>query len=609
MKKHLFTLSIVVSVAVSLGLLTRMPHLQAQTKPAYQAGPRANGSELTLARRQDSPDRSFVMTEAQRQEANRERERRIKQRRARLAACPGAPINGVYNMLGYPRCFLETNDWPRIDRAIGDAIADAGGGIVFFPAGEYLVDNPFVLPSGITIQGSNNLDNAACIIRLTVANKNVFEIPEARIHITIKDIALVADTKTGTKAIWAHGGSGTDTRGNPSFACIFSNLQITEFGKGIHVDATNTIKDWQFDGIRLENSMFRGCDVNFELDSVDTSWHVTNSSFLSGIGKTAVKLTHSGWVSFFNVLGGGAIDPESEPGQCMDGENFVRAATFIDIGAHGGINIQSSASEGFCKSINVSFPSRDNVITLINNRLQEVIDLTQTSHVTSVGNVFSPGRVIVGTTNGTQVYSFGDRFCANGVGCSHGDFVNPSGNVVNVTFRTGEYQRAYNNGVDAPSNEEYIGSSTNNPMKFYDYVRVESAAGDSYQGRKDPDGSGLLPLFTISSGTNNDRPLFRLGMGAYFYTLARDGSDGLLNFEGNQSPYVGYRFKTTSTASQNVTINNGGSITIGSSNFLNLGSPLNGTLMYCSDCAQANPCTGSGSGALAKRLNNIWVCN
>lgn len=34
-----------------------------------------------------------------------------------------------------------------------------------------------------------------------------------------------------------------------------------------------------------------------------------------------------------------------------------------------------------------------------------------------------------------------------------------------------------------------------------------------------------------------------------------------------------------------------------------------GSLMYCSDCAIASPCAGSGTGALAKRLNNTWVCN
>jgi hypothetical protein len=43
--------------------------------------------------------------------------------------------------------------------------------------------------------------------------------------------------------------------------------------------------------------------------------------------------------------------------------------------------------------------------------------------------------------------------------------------------------------------------------------------------------------------------------------------------------------------------------------YSSLGTPSNGTFYYCSDCAIANPCTGSGTGALAKRLNGAWVCN
>lgn len=43
--------------------------------------------------------------------------------------------------------------------------------------------------------------------------------------------------------------------------------------------------------------------------------------------------------------------------------------------------------------------------------------------------------------------------------------------------------------------------------------------------------------------------------------------------------------------------------------FADLGTPGNGVLYFCSDCAIANPCTGSGTGAIAKRLNGAWVCN
>lgn len=43
--------------------------------------------------------------------------------------------------------------------------------------------------------------------------------------------------------------------------------------------------------------------------------------------------------------------------------------------------------------------------------------------------------------------------------------------------------------------------------------------------------------------------------------------------------------------------------------FASLGTPVNGTVHYCPDCTIANPCAGSGTGAIAKRLNGAWVCN
>ena len=52
-----------------------------------------------------------------------------------------------------------------------------------------------------------------------------------------------------------------------------------------------------------------------------------------------------------------------------------------------------------------------------------------------------------------------------------------------------------------------------------------------------------------------------------------------------------------------------GGITLNATAFASLGTPANGAFLYCSDCTIANPCAGGGTGALAKRLNGVWVCN
>lgn len=43
--------------------------------------------------------------------------------------------------------------------------------------------------------------------------------------------------------------------------------------------------------------------------------------------------------------------------------------------------------------------------------------------------------------------------------------------------------------------------------------------------------------------------------------------------------------------------------------FASLGAAENGSIIYCADCTVANPCAGVGTGAIAKRLNGVWVCN
>lgn len=43
--------------------------------------------------------------------------------------------------------------------------------------------------------------------------------------------------------------------------------------------------------------------------------------------------------------------------------------------------------------------------------------------------------------------------------------------------------------------------------------------------------------------------------------------------------------------------------------FGSLPTPVNGMTIYCSDCTITATCAGSGTGAIAKRLNSVWVCN
>lgn len=42
--------------------------------------------------------------------------------------------------------------------------------------------------------------------------------------------------------------------------------------------------------------------------------------------------------------------------------------------------------------------------------------------------------------------------------------------------------------------------------------------------------------------------------------------------------------------------------------FESLGTPTNGTVVFCSDCVDGAPCAGEGAGALAFAANGLWIC-
>ena len=70
------------------------------------------------------------------------------------------------------------------------------------------------------------------------------------------------------------------------------------------------------------------------------------------------------------------------------------------------------------------------------------------------------------------------------------------------------------------------------------------------------------------------------------------------------------------TITRGVPVGANGVITAGSAGvrytgvtFGNLGTPVDGTVIYCSSCSFANPCADGGTGAIAKRLNGAWRCD
>jgi hypothetical protein len=145
-----------------------------------------------------------------------------------------------------------------------------------------------------------------------------------------------------------------------------------------------------------------------------------------------------------------------------------------------------------------------------------------------------------------------------------------------------------------------------------------------------PNGSTSAPTYSFTGDPDTGLRIFNPGYPEIVTngsTLARfDWSSGLfINKTGSQTlPVYGFLADTDNglfrPATNTVGITTGGSeaarfvnnpngLQLAAVTFSNLGSPSDGTIVFCSDCTKATPCAGSGNGALAKRLNGAWDCD
>jgi hypothetical protein len=124
---------------------------------------------------------------------------------------------------------------------------------------------------------------------------------------------------------------------------------------------------------------------------------------------------------------------------------------------------------------------------------------------------------------------------------------------------------------------------------------------------------------TMGLGVNGSEQLRISGSGTISLGATTSPSAQVQVFSQSASR-IGLRVDTASSPSAAIadftnngtskhTLNSDGSVLYGPVTFSNLGTPGNGTFVYCSDCTIAATCAGSGTGAFAKRLNGAWVCN
>jgi hypothetical protein len=456
--------------------------------------------------------------------------------------------------------------------AIGCALSKLnaiGGGKLYFPAGTYKVSGshtyplPLLLPSGVTIEGTNgglsygtNIGN--CVIKLQPVHQPLaalFKIGEGIKHVAIRDIALSSSTTSGTTAILAEG-----LYPHTSLEFIFSNISFINFEYGIRVSPTNcdinsTCSDaWQFDDVKADFLSFIGCKFGIYIDTENSDWLITNVFNLMPARDSATEpqssafyFKRAGFIQIEHALGGGVPDT---------GGNFIYA------GHLGSLFVTNSQVENVTNAFVWGHPrpqpdtpdEGDTTarIIFIGNQWGYPVLIRHRVTFISMANHYGKS-VVTNLSPYARIYSTGDRFCYDpGIGapapapspspapspedCSAAyGFQEGPGVSGTIVFESGQPKESYNNNNGA--------SVAERPAQF------------------------------------NTRPVLNKGVDV----------NGVLQF----APAFTYLQLTQPPA------------------------PPDGAFVYCSDCkldssgSCVSPATpgATGNGAFAKRINGAWKCN
>lgn len=325
-------------------------------------------------------------------------------------------------------------------------IANQSGGILFFPAGDYLVGTmpdykPIGIPSATTIEGISGINTGAPTnflktknpSRITLAGKNraLFRIGECTEKVNIKDIELFAQSNDQTYGIEATGVATT------SSGFVFENVSFNSFYRGLYAHGLPQNRlQWQFDYVKVDNCRFNdNRDAGIYTNLFNSSWKIEASLFINpprkpGQNADSMHFEKIGQLLISDTFGGGF------PGAV--------GGTFISILHSGNTLIIGSECEQMTNSLyyneeaiqgagDYSFP-----LTLINNDFGLPIVFKGRRTVVSTGNLY--GERAIEAVESVRIYSTGDRFCYDSytIGCRSGvNNITAFGNAT-VVFRTGQ---------------------------------------------------------------------------------------------------------------------------------------------------------------------------
>lgn len=345
-----------------------------------------------------------------------------------------------------------------------------------------------------------------------------------------------------------------------------------------------------------------------------------------GSGSGAIKLIRITAGNIQDVaIGGRTTAPDNGTGILLDGTGFyIGTILFSNVWVTGnytkGIYCQGAAAINTC-----------NFHTFINTTVARTTTKPGTGTIGFHWGVNSgDGRLVNVNVEGYDTaYQIDGRYLqglarfennTNGVvfGATASNNViwpSPFGNTTDVTYTGGEFFNSYIDSTTWQQNtakgQIYYGRNTDGPINE-DIKAGNSAEQSTCRRWLNRDGTTVawreckssLGAYILDDGTNTR---FNMAGGANDNIDLRPTGTGevALGFSAG-SGGVGFYVGSSSRKAQ---VTSTGAFVQAGVAFAALGTPANGTITYCTDCTIANPCAAAGTGAFAKRLNGVWVCN
>lgn len=360
----------------------------------------------------------------------------------------------------------------------------------------------------------------------------------------------------------------------------------------------------------------------FNLSSVIAGMTITG--FQSGLGQYGIFANDSTGAINELTISGSIIDGWSVAGIAMVYTSTTGSARWVVVG-----NTFGAGSSGATIGMKFSTTTAGNIqdITVSGNTIQcysssaTCVDLQGVNgfQVTGnmVNNAVAGGKGIVldgtATTDGVIVGN------TSGVGLNRND-TNPFayGIFVDAQAHTGiRIAGNYLKGSTADFQNNGTGAAW--AVSNWSHAPTHAGVAVASTGFTETTTPFLINSFTSNGGSSPAAAepvltLARSGVGGQSYANYADVKLSRYTNSGTEAKTqvdFGVTDGNGETVTNTVLSLRKGGIVLAAFTFANIATSLttNGQIGYCSDCTIANPCAGSGTGAIAKRLNGVNVCN